>query len=151
MRVTQIILSAITTAGLFFTLFGESHSAIVLSTITSTALLALNTYTKDFDFGELAQNHANTAGDLWYVRESYLSLLTDISGRVMPSQYIREKRDTLQEDLKNIYQSAPRTFPKAYLEAQDALKLNEEMTFSDNEIDVMLPPFLRKGIGQSDQ
>jgi hypothetical protein len=46
-------------------------------------------------------------------------------------------------DLHTVYESAPATNSKAYKQAQDALQLNEEMTFSDAEIDSLLPPGLR--------
>jgi hypothetical protein len=54
---------------------------------------------------------------------------------------IRKQRDTLQETLKNVYQGALRTITKAYSAAQAALKDNEELTFSDKEIDHLLPPY----------
>jgi hypothetical protein len=44
----------------------------------------------------------------------------------------------------SIYQNAPRTNSQAYGEAQKALKIQEEMTFSDEEIDQFLPTTLRK-------
>ena len=143
-KMAQIILAAITTGGLIITLFGETQVSTVVAAFASTTLLAINLYTKEHDLGELAQKHANTAGDLWNVRESYLSLIADLtSGSESPST-IRQKRNELQETLKNIYQAAPRTMPKAYAAAQTALKLNEELTFSDKEIDGLLPALLRK-------
>ncbi len=143
-KLVQIILSAITTGGLIIAILGESKFSAVFAAITSTTLLAINTYTKEYDLGELAQKYSDAAGDLWNMRESYLSLLVDIRNPKIDTSIIRTKRDQLQEALKNIYQAAPRTIPKGYSEAQKALKVNEELTFSDQEIDEMLPPLLRK-------
>jgi hypothetical protein len=143
-KLWQIGLAAVTTGGLIVTVLGEGIAATIVATITSTILLALNTYTKEHDLGELAQKHANTAGDLWSVRESYLSLLTDLVGGAIEDGIVRTRRDTLQEVLKNIYKSAPRTIQKAYVAAQEALKVKEELTFSPEEIDVLLPPQLRR-------
>jgi hypothetical protein len=151
MKLIQIILSAITTGGLIVTLFGQNRISAVIAAITSTILLAINTYTKEHDLGERAQKHANAAGDLWSVRESYLSLLTDLVSRGGTPDRVREKRDDLQEALKNIYQAAPRTLPKAYRAAQAALQIDEELTFSEEEIDNMLPSFLRRGKEPKDQ
>lgn len=143
-KMAQIVLAAVTSVGLIVTLFGETHVSTLIAAFASMALLAINLYTKEYDLGEAAQKHANTAGDLWDVRESYLSLLTDLASRSTPASTIREKRDEMQEALKNIYQAAPRTVPKAYAAAQAALKLEEELTFADSEIDNMLPAALRK-------
>jgi len=145
LKLWQIGLAAITTGGLIVTIFGEGVTATIVATVTSTILLALNTYTKEDDLGELAQKHTNTAGDLWNVRESYLSLLTDFVSGAVSDDDVRTRRDILQEALKNIYQSAPRTIPKAYVAAQLALKVKEELTFSQDEIDVLLPSHLRRG------
>lgn len=56
----------------------------------------------------------------------------------------REKRDELQARLAAIYATAPRTNSKAYGIASDGLKAQEEMTFSDEEIDKFLPATLRR-------
>ena len=73
-----------------------------------------------------------------------MSLLTDLAAHDADLAHIREERDRLQEALKNAYQGAPRTITKAYKLAQEALKINEELTFSDAEIDNLLPEALRK-------
>jgi len=143
LKLTQIILSAITTGGLIITLFGQNQTSALIAAIASAALLAINTYTKEHDLGQLTQKHVNTAGDLWDVRESYLSMLTDLASGTANTDPVRHKRDTLQEDLKSIYQAAPRTIPKAYARARAAFQINEELTFSQQEIDNMLPQFLR--------
>jgi len=58
--------------------------------------------------------------------------------------FIRKHRDDLQEKLLEIYRGSPRTIAKAYKEATKALKKLEELTFSDAEIDAILPKALRK-------
>jgi hypothetical protein len=144
LKTIQIVLSAMTTAGLLGTVFGMSYWATVLATITSTILLAINAYTKQTDLGELSQKHASIAGRLWDVRESFLSLLADMRIKAIDVQQVREIRDRLQKNLFSIYQSAPRTTSDAYSLAQGALKVNEELTFSDREIDLFLPKDLRR-------
>ncbi len=145
-KITQIILSAITTTGILVAVFGESKVVGIISAVVSALLLGLNAYTKDYDLGEIAQKHANAAADLWNVRESYLSLLTDLKTGGLSPDHIRERRDVLQEELLNIYNGVPRTINKAYKEATKGLKSNEEMTFTIEEIDNLLPEELRKNI-----
>lgn len=99
---------------------------------------------KGFDPGATAQRHRDTAADIWPIRESYLSLLTDIVGGNEVAAILRQRRDELQQALASIYKGAPHTDGKAYKDSQIALKQNEEYTFSDEEIDAFLPIELRK-------
>jgi hypothetical protein len=142
----QIVLSAVTTAGLVGVIFGGAELtriAAIISAVTSVVLTALNLYTKESDPGQKAERHKEVAADLWDVREHYLSLLTDLRSGV-PEVKIREVRDRLQERLAAIYKNAPRTDDKAYRRAQDGLKHKEELTFSDEELNKLLPPTLHR-------
>lgn len=130
----QIYLSAVTTGTLLISLFGESKLGTVIGAIFSTILLALNTYAKDYDLEKLAQKHSDTAAKLWGIRESYLSLLTDMRSNSLSLDQVQAKRDALQNSLESIYQNAPRTIEQDYKLAQKALKVDEQMTFSNEEI-----------------
>lgn len=143
-KLAQIILSALTITGIFFTIFSNLQIGLIISTVLSTILLALNTYTKDYDLGEIAQKHADAANKLLNIRESYLSLLVAIKSRTLQLNEVIEKRDKLQSILVNVYSGSPRTFFKAYNEASKGLKSNEEFTFSNEEIDRFLPKELKK-------
>ena len=146
-KLAQIVLSALTTGGLVTVLIGEqntSHIAAIVSAVFSTILLVLNAYIKDVDPGQQAEQHKQTAAELWDVRESYLSILSDLQSPGIDIGLIRSKRDELQSKLAGIYSSAPRTTRKAYKHASQGLKMREEMTFSDEEIDKFLPDALRK-------
>ncbi|WP_081790942.1 SLATT domain-containing protein [Deinococcus phoenicis] len=147
LKLWQIILSAITTGGIIteLTKIGNlGNAGAIVAAITSTILLAINTYSKDVNLGELGQKHKDAASKLWGIRESYFSLLTDIRTGDVNEELIRKRRDELQSELNAIYDSTPATNSKAYSQAQRALKVNEELTFSDHEIDVFLPEKLRK-------
>jgi hypothetical protein len=141
----QICLSAITTGGLITTIWGTptvSHAAAIVAAIVSTILLAINAYTKDSDPGQKAEKHKEVASRLWNIRESYLSLLTDLRMGFAPGD-ARTRRDDLQAHLAKIYETAPRTDAASYASAQEGLQRNEELSFSDDEIDRLLPPALR--------
>jgi len=144
-KLWQIILSAITTAGFVGAVFGAGQIGAILGIIVSTALLALNSYTKDYDLGELAQKHKQAANDLWSIREKYLSLLVDLAMKEKPLEALQQQRDELVEQLHTVYSGAPSTTFQAYKKAQEALKNLEEMTFTDTEIDAFLPIELRRG------
>jgi hypothetical protein len=148
-KVWQLLLSAVTTGGLLAVAFGPADKSKVtaaIAAVVSTALLALNAYTKENDLGQTAQKHKETADKLWNVRESYLSLLTDVRAGFVQLDDVRKRRDELQMLLSATYESAPRTSGKGYALAQDALKAREDLTFSDAEIDQFLPVVLRRTV-----
>ena len=143
-KLWQIILSAITTAVFIDAILDTGRVGAVVGIVASTALLILNAYTKDYDLGELAQKHRQAAADLWFIREKHLALLTDLRVGKESIEKITNRLDGSLEDLHSIYSGAPSTTHKAYRKAQAALKQYEEMTFSDAEIDALLPGELRK-------
>ncbi|KDN25757.1 hypothetical protein MBO_01135 [Moraxella bovoculi 237] len=144
----QIILSALLSGGLislFLDGFVNYKKGIeFFSVLISTALLVLNSYTKDYDLGAIAQKHRQAATEIWLVREKYLSLLTALHMKVLPIDEICNQRDKLMMDLHSVYTGAPSTNFKAYKEAQKALQEMEDMTFSDDEIDKFLPKELKR-------
>lgn len=144
LKITQIFLSALTTTGILITLFGDNRNVAIASAVVSAILLFVNTYFQKYDLGEISEKHSKAASDIWKVREDYLSILTDLVSGDVPVNQIRDRRDKLSDELVNIYKGAPRTISKAYKEATKALKENEELTFSDSEIDKILPTELKK-------
>lgn len=57
---------------------------------------------------------------------------------------IQVRRDSLVDELNDVYANSPSTTEAAYKKAHKALNLQEEMTFSVAEIDSFLPQALRK-------
>ena len=144
-KIAQIVLSALTASGAIAILFADELLLKLVTVIVSLITLIVTGYMKGFDPGAAAQKHRDTAADVWSIRESYLSLLTDIKGNAIPDDVARDRRDELQSQLAGIYKSAPGTTPKAYLTAQDSLQKLEDYTFNPGEIDKFLPPALKKG------
>lgn len=144
-KLWQILLSAFTTGSFITTFLGSGHEAAAIGIVLSTALLVLNAYTKNYDLGELAQKHKQAANDIWLIREQYLSLLADLAMGQKPLEAIQKERDNLLGTLHNVYAGSPSTTYAAYKKAQEALKRNEDMTFSDQEIDAFLPRELKRG------
>lgn len=145
-KLIQIVLAASTTTGILVTVFGDNEIVGIVAAIFSLISLSLSSYTKKYDLGEMAQKHANTAAALWNIRESYLSLLTDIHAESRDVASVRESRDALQEKLLSVYEGAPRSVKGAYELASKGLQKNEELTFSPQEIDLLLPSALRRGV-----
>jgi hypothetical protein len=142
----QIVLSALTATGFAASVGLTDIPAIpIFGAVLSMGLVALNTYVKDNDLGSLAQKHRQAATEIWVVRERYLSLLTDLAGRTKPLDGLQAERDKLLEALRTAYVGSPSTNASAYKKAQQALQHNEDLTFSDDEIDAFLPAALKRG------
>lgn len=141
-KIAQIILSAMTTGSFVVTLISDEKISAMVGSSLSLILLILNTYVKNFNLTEMAQEHQKASDLLWKIREEYVSLLTDFE--ILDMSEIMEKRDELQNRTAEVYSNSPRTDSKSYKEAQKALKTEEEQTFSEKEIDVMLPNSIRR-------
>lgn len=146
-KLWQIILSALITGGFISAFFGSGYVGAAIGIVLSTVLLILNTYTKNYDLGELAQKHKQAANDIWLIREKYLSLLTDLASGNKPIATLQEERDKLIMELHAVYNGSPSTNYKGYKKAQEAIKRYEDMTFSDEEVDAFLPQELKRSHG----
>lgn len=144
LKLGQIWLSSLTASGAITIVFTDRLLIKIITALVSFATVMLTAYMKGFDPGAAAQKHRDTAADIWPIRESYLSLLTDIVGGDQEISALRKRREELQTLLASIYRGAPHTDRRAYDQAQTALKENEEYTFSDEEIDAFLPKHLKK-------
>ena len=144
-KLWQIVLSVLTTGGLVSVLLGTGTIGTIITSLVSAGLLGLNLYTRNHNLAELVQKHKQAANGIWLIREKYQSLITDLIIGGKPLEVLQQERDVLMENLHSVYSGAPSTTSRAYREAQKALKHNEEMTFSDSEIDAFLPKELKRG------
>ncbi len=145
-KTVEIVLSAATASSLLLAVLGDTHLGTMVGAGFSAILLGFTLYFKEAGLTEKAQKHSEVASNLWAIREALLSLLVDMKdGRDV--EPMRVERDLINERLKQIYASAPRTDRPAYQAAQKALKEAEELFFSDEELDRMLPRPLRKNPG----
>ena len=145
-KLAEIALSAATASSLLLAIFGDKPIGTIIGAVLSAVLLGFTLYFKEASLGEQAQLHTEVGAKLWGVREAILSLLVDLQdGR--PVDEVRQERDRLNAALKDIYKAAPRTTNKAYAAAQKALKEAEELFFTDEELNKMLPKQLRSSPG----
>lgn len=141
-KVAEIVLSAATASSLLLAIFGDKPIGTIVGAVLSAVLLGFTLYFKEASLGEQGQLHTEVGAKLWGAREALLSLLVDLQdGRSV--QEVRQERDRLNAALEEIYKAAPRTNSKAYAAAQKALKEAEELFFSDEELNKMLPKQLR--------
>ena len=139
----QLFLSAVSTGGFIGTLISNQILLTWVGGICSTMLLILTAYFKDSDFSADHKRHLDVSNRLWFLREQYLSLLTDFP--LLSREEIVCRRDELQERVAKVYDNAPLTDSKSYSLAQKALKESESQFFSRQELNQILPESLRKG------
>lgn len=137
----NIVLTSLT-SGSFLTnvIVSKTWLTIVSSTLAALTV-AYMVYQIHFSPEKDAERHRQTANELWYIRERYIALLADLHDGMSASDAMA-RRDELADDLKLIYKFAPDTDSRAYRQAQTALKVNEESTFSNAEINQFLPESL---------
>lgn len=141
-KVWQIVLSALSTGGFITTIIFDDTLVKIIGAIISFLLVIVNSYTKNFNLVGEANEHIKAANLLWKIREEYISLLIDFE--ILSVEEIMVKRDELQDRTFEVYNSSLSTDKKSYKEAQKSLKTDEEQTFSEKEIDVMLPNSIRR-------
>ncbi|WP_206240462.1 SLATT domain-containing protein [Novosphingobium terrae] len=144
-KMAQIVTSVVSAGSASLAVMLDADAIKVLTAVAAIGSSGISIYMKSFDPGATAQKHRDAAASIWPIRESYLSLLTDLRMQRIDSDAAVKRRDELQAKLAAIYKGAPQTDGKAYAEAQKALKVYEDYTFSDAEIDAFLPAQLKKG------
>lgn len=141
-----IVLTAISSGTFLASVLGvlvDPQLASLATSFIALLVTATSLGTKTFKFSEEADSHRDIASQLWDVRESYLSLISDLMSGTTTAADARARRDELQEATRAAYADAPRTSGKAFSRARKGLKDNEEMTFTSREIDLFLPEALR--------
>jgi len=139
----NIVLTVFTCGTLISTIATNEIILTYVSALFSTFTLAFIIFQLSFNPETKAEKHRQLAKELWYIREKYVNLMADIINGRISDDTIITRRNEIIEELKLIYKFAPITSSKAYKKAQVALKINEELTFSDDEIDQFLPNELK--------
>src|SRR5688572_5321887 len=114
-KLCQIAVSVLTTSGALSVVFIDEFWLKLVTAGLSIVGLWASGYMKGFDPGGTAQKHRDAAANIWPIRESYLSLLTDLRMGTISLDDAGARRDELQGMLAAIYLGAPQTNSKAYL------------------------------------
>lgn len=148
-RRVKVVLAAVSSGAFLVSLAGlllDKQWAALATSFIAVLVTASSLGDKTFKHGEEMQQHRDAAAKLWSLRESYLSLIVDLKASASTVIEGRLRRDNLQKTAESILADAPRTTGKAYERAQEALKNKEDLTFTDREIDLLLPEQLRNGM-----
>lgn len=147
LKLSQIILSALTTGTILMSVFGDSKSGVIVGAVLSGILFGIEAYTKDIDLSQKANQHGKTAHSLWSIREDYLTLLVDMDSQTLNHDELVDRRNQLKMRLDDILSAAPRTGDRALARASKALTVKNDHTFTVDELDRFLPSSLHKNEG----
>lgn len=143
---TLIALTALSSGTFLVALLGVVASPVEANLVTSFVAILLSAASlsaQKLKYADEAEAHRDAASSLWNVRESYISLISDLMAGTITNSDAHARRDRLQKATLEAYTGAPRTTNKAYKLASKGLKKNEEMTFTSREIDLFLPEALQ--------
>lgn len=150
----KLIMVSLTSVGITSTLGVTSTLDInenivkVLSLIASLITIFITKYQKSFNIENLLLSHKITANKLLEIREQYKILITRIKLKNESPDYLFSLYKVLVEKLQKIYYEAPSTSDKAVFLASKALKKSKDNTFNDSDIDMFLPPLLRRSYNE---
>lgn len=138
----SIGLNGLTFGGVVATVGTKDTFWLVASLILSTLSAGFAIFQMSFDPLKKAAGHRSAAKQLLGIRNQYLYLMADIVEGGLTRDQVRERRDQLEKESVDAYSIAPDTSPSAYKSAQHSLQVNEDMTFSDIELNRFLPKSL---------
>lgn len=141
--VVEVISISLTASGLIsLNFYDETFIKLAAASLAFLSLgFALYKAFANLDL-KISENQ-KTACKLWLIREKYVNLISDLSEGRLSVTEAQAQRNLLQVETHKIYQEAPQTTNCAYRKAQKALKVNEDFTFSTDEIDRFLPKSLK--------
>ena len=115
----------------------------VVTAIFAAATIAFVMWQSNLDPAGREAQHRVAAKELLWIREQLLLLITDRHISPGSSDHAQKCLEVLTRELTTVYKFAPNTSPQAYAAAEKSIK-SGHFTFSNEEIDGMLPVDLRK-------
>ena len=143
LRGCQVASTVLATSSAVVVILGDNRFASVLTAVFAAIALLLEISALRFSFDEMLERHRRTAIALWVARERLINLMTDAMDYTISIDAFKSVRDEVTKQLENIYSSAPQTGPKALAMASFALKVRNEQSFTSEELDNLLPGYLR--------
>ena len=121
----------------------NSQTFFVVASIFGAVSTAFVVYQLSFNPERAEAEHRMTAKRLLYLRDQYLILIQEAMSERTPLGQLQNKLESLHRETSIVYEYAPDLSSKAYKVASEALKTKAELTFSCEEIDMLLPESLR--------
>ena len=142
-RWVNVVLIGITTLLATAGAITNSQTTFIVASVFGAISTAFVVYQLSFNPEKLESEHRRAAKRLLYLRDRYLVLIQKIMSDNAPIKQLQEELESIHREVSLVYEYAPDSSSKAYSEASKALKKEEELTFSQEEIDMLLPEDLR--------
>lgn len=139
----NIVVVSVTACGIVSLLFTDQFWIKIGASLLSLATIAISVYDKTFNLRDLGVQHKIAANKLISIRNELLQIIAEIHVHKESVETINSRYQEIAIKLSKVYSEIPTTTSKAVKRASDALKKNEEFTYSEEEIDRFLPPTLR--------
>lgn len=136
---TNIVLSGLTFGGVIATVGTKDPFWLSISLLLSTLSAGYAVFQLSFDPNRKAGSHRTAAKQFLVIRNQHVHLMADIKEGLLTADQVRSRRDELEKEFTDAVAVAPDTSPRAYRKAQKALQVDEDMTFSDEELNAFLP------------
>lgn len=146
LAVINIIAASITSAGICSLIFTDQSWVKIVSALVSFVTVFITALLKAFDLQSMAKANKATATKLVVLRDEFQTLLLKIRQCDQTVAELMEDFERLQKEVHAVYQEAPATSNAAVKKAGIALAIKKDSTFSDNEIDALLPDSLKRGV-----
>lgn len=140
----KILSSTITTSGLLACFFVDDFKLKVATTIFSAVCLFITTFYKTYDLKESKDSHKASALEFLELKNETICILADIKIGHLNLDNAICKRDEILNKYHDICKKSLNTSDRAVKKAENALKEQQDNTFSDKQIDSYLPIELRK-------
>lgn len=143
LQVITLMCVAATTVGLSAAVFGSSSCATVVATLLSMVALVCELLSCSRDYPVRIQEAAWSAKGFLELRETLLSLLVDLKFETIGDDNAERRIMECSVRYIELCRNAPSTDDRAVKEASESLKRKQDSTYSENEIDKLLPDCLR--------
>jgi hypothetical protein len=116
--------------------------SIMVTALFAVATVSFLMWQSNYDPAGKEAQHRTAAKELLWIREQLLLLITDCHISTYPQRDLERRLDVITRELTAVYKFAPNTSPEAYRQAKADIDAGH-FTFSDEEIDLLLPVTLR--------
>ena len=145
----NIAAASLTSAGIIALIFTDQLWIKIGSALLSFITLFVTAIFKSFELPQIGKRNKETANKLISVRDELELLILKLKTEAASNSDILAKYEELVKKADEIYLAAPNTTPKAVERARQALKIQNDNTYTDDEIDSLLPMELREGNNQN--
>lgn len=145
LKTASILIDGITVCGTVTVFLCDEYLTKLLTALFSTTAFIINTYLKTFDLKKLEAQHRFSANNFVIARNQLMHIIAKLHLDFKLKQIILEYQQVMST-LNQLYHDAPSTTASAVEKAYKALKLKDEYTCTDEEIDHFLPNHLKGGL-----